>query len=81
MNPSGGHYNLDYNIRLARRVKAAGMGVHLNMHLSDTWADPAHQVSPRRWCICFEFCCGGGGGGERGEGGIRATSRSTYMID
>lgn len=44
VNPADGNYNLDYNVRLARRVRAAGMGVYLDMHFSDTWADPAHQV-------------------------------------
>ena len=46
VNPSDGVYNLDYNVQLAKRVKSAGMSVYLDLHLSDTWADPAHQVSP-----------------------------------
>lgn len=45
VDPSDGNYNLDYNLKLAKRVKAAGMGVYLDLHLSDTWADPSHQVS------------------------------------
>jgi hypothetical protein len=45
VNPSGGNYDLAYNIKLAKRAKAAGLGVYLDMHLSDTWADPGHQVS------------------------------------
>ena len=45
VNPSNGNYNLDYNVKLARRVKAAGMSVYLDLHYSDTWADPGHQVS------------------------------------
>lgn len=44
VNPSDGNYNVDYNVRLAQRVKAAGMSVYLDLHLSDTWADPGHQV-------------------------------------
>ena len=44
VNPADGNYNLDYNLRLARRVRAAGMSVYVDMHFSDTWADPAHQV-------------------------------------
>ena len=44
VNPSDGNYNLDYNLKLAKRVKAAGMSVYLDLHLSDTWADPSHQV-------------------------------------
>ena len=37
-------YNLAYNLKLAARAKAAGLGVYLDMHFSDTWADPGHQV-------------------------------------
>jgi arabinogalactan endo-1,4-beta-galactosidase len=44
VNPSGGTYNLAYNIQLAKRAHAAGLNVYLDMHLSDTWADPGHQV-------------------------------------
>jgi arabinogalactan endo-1,4-beta-galactosidase len=49
VNPSGGVYNLDYNIQLAKRAKAAGLGVYVDLHLSDTWADPAHQTIPSGW--------------------------------
>ena len=45
VNPTGGNYNLDNNIKLAKRAKVAGLGVYLDMHFSDTWADPGHQVS------------------------------------
>jgi len=44
VNPSDGVYNLAYNIKLAQRVVNAGMSVYLDLHLSDTWADPSHQV-------------------------------------
>ncbi|KAK5655463.1 hypothetical protein OQA88_5734 [Cercophora sp. LCS_1] len=49
VTPSGGVYNLDYNIQLARRAKAVGLGVYVNLHFSDTWADPAHQTIPSGW--------------------------------
>jgi arabinogalactan endo-1,4-beta-galactosidase len=45
VNPSSGDYNLAYNIALAKRAKAAGLNVYLDMHFSDTWADPGAQVS------------------------------------
>lgn len=45
VNPSDGNYNLDYNLQLAKRAKAAGLEIYLDLHYSDTWADPAHQVS------------------------------------
>ena len=31
------------------RAKARGMNVLLDFHLSDTWADPSHQVVPAAW--------------------------------
>lgn len=31
------------------RAKAQGMNVLLDFHLSDTWADPSHQVVPAAW--------------------------------
>ncbi|CAE6343995.1 unnamed protein product [Rhizoctonia solani] len=45
VNPSDSIYNLDYNVKLAKRVKATGMSVYLDLHYSDTWADPVHQAS------------------------------------
>ncbi|KKA29651.1 hypothetical protein TD95_002809 [Thielaviopsis punctulata] len=49
VNPSNGDYNLDYNLQLAKRAKAAGMSLFLDFHFSDTWADPAHQAIPAGW--------------------------------
>lgn len=31
------------------RAKALGMSVLLDFHLSDTWADPGHQIVPAAW--------------------------------
>jgi arabinogalactan endo-1,4-beta-galactosidase len=45
VNPTGGNYDLDYNIKLAKRANATGLTIYLDMHFSDTWADPGHQVS------------------------------------
>lgn len=36
-------------VRMAKRVKAAGMGFLLDFHYSDTWADPGKQVIPWAW--------------------------------
>lgn len=44
VNPKDGNYNLDYNLKLSKRAKAAGQSLYLDLHLSDTWADPSHQV-------------------------------------
>jgi arabinogalactan endo-1,4-beta-galactosidase len=49
VNPSNGDYNLDYNIKIAKRAQAQGLGVYIDLHLSDTWADPAHQTIPSGW--------------------------------
>ncbi|KAI1083064.1 glycoside hydrolase family 53 protein [Whalleya microplaca] len=49
VNPSDGNYNLDYSLKLAKRAKAAGLGVYVDFHYSDTWADPSHQTIPSGW--------------------------------
>ncbi|KAL4921570.1 family 53 glycosyl hydrolase [Aspergillus aurantiobrunneus] len=49
VNPSDGSYDLEYNLELARRVQAAGMSIYLDLHLSDTWADPGDQTTPSTW--------------------------------
>jgi len=41
--------DLDYTLALARRVKAAGAKLMLDLHYSDTWADPAKQFKPKAW--------------------------------
>ena len=41
--------DLVYTIALARRVKAAGARLVLDLHYSDTWADPGNQVTPAAW--------------------------------
>jgi arabinogalactan endo-1,4-beta-galactosidase len=40
VHPVEGVYDLEYNLQLARRIQDAGMGVYLDFHYSDTWADP-----------------------------------------
>ncbi|TWT92856.1 Arabinogalactan endo-1,4-beta-galactosidase precursor [Botrimarina colliarenosi] len=41
--------DLSYTIDLAKRVKAAGGKVLLDLHYSDTWADPGKQNKPQAW--------------------------------
>ncbi len=41
--------DLDYTLALARRIKASGAKVLLDLHYSDTWADPAKQFKPDAW--------------------------------
>ncbi|KAJ5582823.1 hypothetical protein N7535_001443 [Penicillium sp. DV-2018c] len=49
VNPSDGTYDLEYNIELAKRIQAQGMSTYLDLHLSDTWADPSKQGTPSIW--------------------------------
>ncbi|KAF9019493.1 glycosyl hydrolase 53 [Hymenopellis radicata] len=42
-------YNLNYGVALARRAKAAGMSIMVDLHYSDTWADPGKQGIPSGW--------------------------------
>ncbi|ETW76651.1 glycoside hydrolase family 53 protein [Heterobasidion irregulare TC 32-1] len=44
-----GQYDLQYGLKLAKRVKAAGMTLIVDLHYSDTWADPGHQSIPSGW--------------------------------
>jgi arabinogalactan endo-1,4-beta-galactosidase len=41
--------DLDYTLKLAKRIKAAGAFLLLDFHYSDTWADPGHQHEPAAW--------------------------------
>ncbi|KAK9480267.1 family 53 glycosyl hydrolase [Lipomyces japonicus] len=50
VNPSDGwSYGLAYNLQLAQRMVNAGLGIYLDFHYSDTWADPSHQTTPTGW--------------------------------
>ncbi|EIW61652.1 arabinogalactan endo-1,4-beta-galactosidase [Trametes versicolor FP-101664 SS1] len=46
---TAGDYNLQYGLALAKRVKAAGLTLVVDLHYSDTWADPGHQSIPSGW--------------------------------
>ena len=39
----------DHVIAYAKKVKAAGFGLLLDIHYSDNWADPNSQIIPSRW--------------------------------
>ena len=41
--------DLDYVVRLGKRIKAEGFAFMLDFHYSDTWADPAAQWTPKAW--------------------------------
>ncbi|KAI0650511.1 arabinogalactan endo-1,4-beta-galactosidase [Trametes meyenii] len=46
---TAGDYNLQYGLALAKRVKAAGHTLVVDLHYSDTWADPGKQAIPSGW--------------------------------
>jgi len=50
-DPSGSdtYCNLDGVLKMAKRIKNAGLELHLDFHYSDTWADPGHQIKPHLW--------------------------------
>lgn len=41
--------DLEYTLELAKRIEATGAQLLLNLHYSDTWADPAKQYKPKAW--------------------------------
>ncbi|OJD36414.1 arabinogalactan endo-beta-galactosidase [Diplodia corticola] len=43
---TGEDYGLDYTLNLAKRFANAGHKIYLDLHLSDTWADPSNQATP-----------------------------------
>ena len=47
--PGKGFCGLDSTLKLARRVKKAGLNLLLDFHYSDTWADPQKQYKPKAW--------------------------------
>ncbi len=46
---TGTAMDLTYVKNLAARCKAAGLQVMLDLHYSDTWADPSTQTKPAAW--------------------------------
>ncbi len=49
-NAAGGaDQDLPMVLAMAHRARGAGLGVLLDLHYSDTWADPKHQVTPAAW--------------------------------
>ncbi len=47
--PSGSHNNIAEVSNFAQQVRDAGMKVWLDLHYSDTWADPGKQTKPAAW--------------------------------
>jgi arabinogalactan endo-1,4-beta-galactosidase len=50
-----GYCDLPHTIDMAKRVKAADMGLLIDFHYSDSWADPGKQFTPSAWAnLSFE---------------------------
>ena len=45
----GGNCDVENAIAIAKRCKAAGLGVIIDFHYSDFWADPGKQYVPKAW--------------------------------
>ena len=41
--------DIDYVVRLCKRIKSEGFALMLDFHYSDTWADPDNQWTPKEW--------------------------------
>ena len=44
-----GYCDLPHTIEMAKRVKSMGMGLLIDFHYSDSWADPGKQFTPSAW--------------------------------
>jgi arabinogalactan endo-1,4-beta-galactosidase len=49
VSPADGYHDRDELLGLARRAKRRGLGVLVDLHYSDTWADPGRQTKPAAW--------------------------------
>jgi arabinogalactan endo-1,4-beta-galactosidase len=45
----GATQDLEYVVALSRRIKASSAALLLDIHYSDTWADPGKQFKPAAW--------------------------------
>lgn len=50
-DPSNGHNSTEEVVALASRVSALGFRIMIDLHYSDSWADPGKQVTPAAWAI------------------------------
>lgn len=47
--PLAGYCNLEKTLYMAKRIKEQNLGLILDFHYSDTWADPGKQLKPAAW--------------------------------
>lgn len=48
-----GYCGLEQSLALAKRIKAAGMKLLVDLHYSDNWADPEKQTKPAAWASSY----------------------------
>ncbi|EPQ53663.1 glycosyl hydrolase 53 [Gloeophyllum trabeum ATCC 11539] len=46
---TAGDYDVTHALAIAKRAEAAGMSILVDLHYSDTWADPGKQAIPSGW--------------------------------
>jgi len=49
VDPADGYHDKDELLTMAQRVKRNGLDLLVDLHYSDTWADPGHQTKPAAW--------------------------------
>jgi arabinogalactan endo-1,4-beta-galactosidase len=49
VNPADGYHDIAEAIEMSKRAHEAGLAVLVDLHYSDTWADPGHQAKPAAW--------------------------------
>ena len=49
VDPADGYHDTAELARMARRARAAGLQVLVDLHYSDSWADPGRQTKPAAW--------------------------------
>jgi arabinogalactan endo-1,4-beta-galactosidase len=49
VDPADGYHDKGELLHMARRIKRSGMKLLVDLHYSDTWADPGHQTKPAAW--------------------------------
>jgi len=67
LDPAGGYCDLGSTLLMAARAREKGLGLLVDFHYSDTWADPGRQKKPAAWS---------GVGGEALADSVREYTRS-----
>ena len=49
VDPADGYHDKDELLLMAKRIEKNDMQLLVDLHYSDTWADPGHQTKPAAW--------------------------------